>query len=53
MKIVPFFYFFRMSQHRLSLRRQSRERERDRERGNSSRTDERTQRSRTSGNNDR
>ncbi|VDO36792.1 unnamed protein product [Onchocerca flexuosa] len=47
----------KMSQHRLSssssLRRQSRERERDRERGNSSRTDERCQRSRTSGNNDR
>uniref|UniRef100_A0A1I7VHJ2 Msx2-interacting protein n=1 Tax=Loa loa TaxID=7209 RepID=A0A1I7VHJ2_LOALO len=42
------------SQHRLSSsRRQSRERERDRERGNSSRTDERSQRSRTSGNNDR
>uniref|UniRef100_A0A7I4K4Z1 Msx2-interacting protein n=1 Tax=Brugia malayi TaxID=6279 RepID=A0A7I4K4Z1_BRUMA len=44
----------RISQHRLSSsRRQSRERERDRERGNSSRTDERSQRSRISGSNDR
>uniref|UniRef100_A8P514 RNA recognition motif domain containing protein n=1 Tax=Brugia malayi TaxID=6279 RepID=A8P514_BRUMA len=43
-----------ISQHRLSSsRRQSRERERDRERGNSSRTDERSQRSRISGSNDR
>ncbi|MCP9261314.1 Msx2-interacting protein [Dirofilaria immitis] len=47
---------YTMSQHRFSSsssRRQSRERERDRERGSSNRADERSQRSRTSGNNDR
>ncbi|EJW80165.1 hypothetical protein WUBG_08926, partial [Wuchereria bancrofti] len=53
--VTPGYCVNLMSQHRLSSssRRQSRERERDRERGNSSRTDERSQRSRISGNNDR